>query len=397
MIYFIHDTVNRTIKIGHAWNPRKRLSTLQISTPNKLELLGTIAGTKRIEQRVHALVWMHYAPTLGGIHPRRLCVQGEWFDDCILPFVRELMADPKRFLESDRPPARKRPATRDASLHQGKLVLAFDSGEEFNESFVLRAASPALALEALGDIAVARLPFLAQTGRITRLCVTACPAREVDLRGAFVTSRCEPRDGLLVAFVSQPYGGLVTYNGIKQYAYHWLHGVPDELCDDSIPRRSMPTGQFSVLLREFTHTLTRNQCVMSKEIPQVVMGLVPRMICVLPKGELRSKANRKAANVRRRRQPGKAAARDGIVYFIQDTVSLAIKIGFCLKDPEKRLAALQTGNSNFLRLLGHIPGTESHEKLLHSRFSSFRLSGEWFSVDMLGEVEVILKWGSVQA
>ena len=111
-------------------------------------------------------------------------MRGEWFDDRILPFVRELMADPKRFLGADKTSTKPRPAIRDASLHQAKLVLAFDSGEEFNESFVLRAASPALALAALDDIAVGRLPFLAHTARVTRLVVAACPAREVSLRGA---------------------------------------------------------------------------------------------------------------------------------------------------------------------------------------------------------------------
>ncbi len=98
MIYFIHDVSSRTIKIGHGWNPRNRLSTFQTSTPNKLVLLGTIAGTKRIEQRVHELVWMHCAPGPGETYARPLWLQGEWFDDRILPFVRELMTDPKRFL-----------------------------------------------------------------------------------------------------------------------------------------------------------------------------------------------------------------------------------------------------------------------------------------------------------
>ena len=47
MIYFIHDETNRTIKIGCSWNPQRRLSDLQISTSNKLVLLGQIAGMKK--------------------------------------------------------------------------------------------------------------------------------------------------------------------------------------------------------------------------------------------------------------------------------------------------------------------------------------------------------------
>jgi hypothetical protein len=395
--YFIHDPVSRAIKIGHGWNPRSRLSTFQISTPNKLVLLGQIAGTKRTEQKVHELVCMYCAPTLGETHDRPLRVRGEWFDDRILPFVRELIADPKRFLAADRSRARTRPAIRDASLHQGKLVLAFDSGEEFHESFVLRAASSTLALAALGDIATARLPFLAHTVQITRVVVTACPAREVSLRGTFVTRRCEPRDGLSVVFNSSPDGWLATECGIKQYAYRWLHGVPDELCDETNPLRAMPTGHFSALLRQFTQALQRNQCVISEGNPLVVRGLVPREICVLPKGELRCKTNRRAAT-RKRQRPTDEVARDrnGIVYFIQDTSILAVKIGFCLKNPGKRMGELQVGNANLLRLIGHVPGLESHEKILHSRFSQFLLQGEWFSQAILSDISTILRYGSVR-
>jgi hypothetical protein len=84
------------------------------------------------------------------------------------------------------------------------------------------------------------------------------------------------------------------------------------------------------------------------------------------------------------------------VYFIQDTVTLTIKIGFCLKNPEKRLAALQTGNSNLLRLFGHIAGSSLHEKLLHKRFTEFRLSGEWFSTGIIEAIEAIMRCKSVE-
>ena len=397
MIYFIHDVPSRTIKIGHGWNPRTRLSTFQTSTPNKLILLGTIPGTKRIEEKVHELVCRHCAPGPGETYARPLWLQGEWFDDRILPFVRELLTDYKRFLGVDRPPAKSRSTIRDASVHQGKLFLAFDSGEEFHESFVLRAASPALAMSALGNIAAARLPFLAHTAQITRLSMTTCPTSEVRFRGTFVTRRCEPSDGFSVAFNSMPGGALATYNGIKQYVYRWLHGVPDELCDDTNPRRSCPTSQFSALLCQFAQALNRNQCVISQGNPLVVMGLVPRVICVLPKGELRSKTNRQAAT-RRRQRPTEQPPRDrnGIVYFIQDMFNLAVKIGFCLRNPDKRRADLQVGNANLLRLIGHISGLESEEKLLQARFSQFHLQGEWFSPTILGDVSTILRYRSVR-
>src|SRR5205809_32131 len=87
VIYFIHDQTSRSIKIGCAWNPQQRLSTLQISTSNPLALLGEIAGMKKVEKEVHGLVYRHCGKLPG---ERPLCVNGEWFDDRILPFVNEL-------------------------------------------------------------------------------------------------------------------------------------------------------------------------------------------------------------------------------------------------------------------------------------------------------------------
>ena len=83
------------------------------------------------------------------------------------------------------------------------------------------------------------------------------------------------------------------------------------------------------------------------------------------------------------------------MYFIQDAVTLAIKIGFCLKNPRKRLAALQTGNSNAMRLLGHVPGSELHERRLHERFSQFHIQGEWFGGAIQAAIEAILTCSSL--
>jgi hypothetical protein len=92
MIYFIHNQTNHTIKIGCGWNPNRRLSTLQISTSDTLVLLGSIPGTKKTEREVHLLVFRHHPlnSTEPGVRP--VWVQGEWFDDRILPFVKELLA-----------------------------------------------------------------------------------------------------------------------------------------------------------------------------------------------------------------------------------------------------------------------------------------------------------------
>lgn len=396
MIYFIHDITNRTIKVGHATDVRKRLSQLQISTSNKLVLLGTIAGTKRTEKKVHDLICEHCVPRPGEPYTRPLCVKGEWFDDRILPFVEELMKSPKQFLDLDKKPS-TRPVVRDASLHEGKIVLVFDSGETFQERFILRAASPDHALGALQGIARGRLPFLANTVRITQISVPGRPTRSLDLRGAFATQRCMPRDGLSVVFNSEAGGSFSTIDGIKQYSNRWLHGVPDELCDLTKPYGNDPTSHFRALLHGFAQVLIQSQCVITASNPLPVRGLMPGGLCRLPKGELRSNANKRAAAIQKRLRPRQVLPpRDGVVYFIQDVVKLDIKIGFCLKKPEKRLAALQTGNSNALRLLGHVLGSEAHESLLHARFKQHRLQGEWFADVIQEEIERIARHASIE-
>jgi hypothetical protein len=61
------------------------------------------------------------------------------------------------------------------------------------------------------------------------------------------------------------------------------------------------------------------------------------------------------------------------------------------------LAALQTGNPNPLRLLGHLCGSRTHEKLLHSRFTQFRIQGEWFSRAISADIQSMLHYRSVAA
>lgn len=70
----------------------------------------------------------------------------------------------------------------------------------------------------------------------------------------------------------------------------------------------------------------------------------------------------------------------GYVYFIQGLCGGAIKIGFS-KNPEKRLAELQTGYPDTLTILLMIPGTEATERAIHREFEASRLKGEWFRPD----------------
>lgn len=78
------------------------------------------------------------------------------------------------------------------------------------------------------------------------------------------------------------------------------------------------------------------------------------------------------------------------VYFIQQGDSGAIKIG-CSKNPSQRLAGLQTGHSEPLRLLTCAVGSQAQERALHDRFAHLRVSGEWFrpADDLLAYIRLV--------
>lgn len=70
------------------------------------------------------------------------------------------------------------------------------------------------------------------------------------------------------------------------------------------------------------------------------------------------------------------------VYLIEATESRRLKIGVA-RDPLRRLATLQTGSPEPLRLLHtrHCETTraaKSLERALHRRFEPFHIHGEWF-------------------
>lgn len=67
------------------------------------------------------------------------------------------------------------------------------------------------------------------------------------------------------------------------------------------------------------------------------------------------------------------------VYFMQIGNNGPIKIGIA-ENIASRLADLETGCPWPLKVIAHIPnGGMAVERKLHRRFSSFRMSGEWFS------------------
>ena len=61
----------------------------------------------------------------------------------------------------------------------------------------------------------------------------------------------------------------------------------------------------------------------------------------------------------------------------------SVKFGFS-KDPDRRLASLQTGSSDGLHLLETVAVPEDsvreYERLLHREFAHLRCRGEWFAI-----------------
>lgn len=67
-----------------------------------------------------------------------------------------------------------------------------------------------------------------------------------------------------------------------------------------------------------------------------------------------------------------------MIYFIKSKNH--VKIGYS-KNPEERLAELQTGNPIRLKLLATFPGDAKTEKGLHEAFAKYHWQGEWFRFD----------------
>lgn len=70
--------------------------------------------------------------------------------------------------------------------------------------------------------------------------------------------------------------------------------------------------------------------------------------------------------------------RASTIYFIQAGDAGPIKIGFTSGCPLDRMANLQTGSPDELRLVAHARGTQEDERELHKRFAHLRMRGEWF-------------------
>lgn len=75
-------------------------------------------------------------------------------------------------------------------------------------------------------------------------------------------------------------------------------------------------------------------------------------------------------------RPGRPVCIQGSIYFAR--CGEAVKIGFSAR-PAHRLRDLQIGSAEPVELIGWMPGSPAVERLLHHRFASLRIRGEWFS------------------
>lgn len=82
------------------------------------------------------------------------------------------------------------------------------------------------------------------------------------------------------------------------------------------------------------------------------------------------------------------------VYFVENTETGRIKVGFTTGSVTNRLRALQTGSDCALRLLGVIAALQENgttERQLHLSFSKHRHRGEWFTSEIFPEVIRLLR------
>ena len=97
---------------------------------------------------------------------------------------------------------------------------------------------------------------------------------------------------------------------------------------------------------------------------------------------------------------------DTYVYFIQEfrlaksQAKSPVKIGIA-KDPDKRLACMQTGNASELKIIAKIGPFDRDrarliEKAFHGCFAKQRIGGEWFSGKVANRL-VMLSDGNIDS
>lgn len=144
MIYFILDRDAALVKIGHAIDPWRRLSQIQVSNPSKLEIVAVQGGGPVEEAQLH--------DRFAASHFR-----GEWFrfDPELQAFVAEL-GEPAR-------PLRANDTTKFWGMQQIEVAQAtgISQGMLSRLQRGLRRASPeaAITLQRLTGVSAIRLVF----------------------------------------------------------------------------------------------------------------------------------------------------------------------------------------------------------------------------------------------
>jgi hypothetical protein len=84
----------------------------------------------------------------------------------------------------------------------------------------------------------------------------------------------------------------------------------------------------------------------------------------------------------------------GWIYFVQCGNAGSIKIGWA-RDPERRIAQLQTAQPSPLKMIGVLPGTQKAEREVQAMFAHGRMRGEWFkrSAVLEGVTRLLLEKG----
>lgn len=114
MVYFILNRTTSEIKIGYSKDPKRRLTTLQTSTPHELVLLGTVQGGLEYESAYH-----------DKFEKSRL--QGEWFRGDILPDVRAILAR-----EAKNPPQKRTNVIVSGDYYFNDLALVHKALDEIH-------------------------------------------------------------------------------------------------------------------------------------------------------------------------------------------------------------------------------------------------------------------------
>jgi len=96
--------------------------------------------------------------------------------------------------------------------------------------------------------------------------------------------------------------------------------------------------------------------------------------------EFKNKFNRCPFVSFKERLESKVSHEEGYVYIIGNLDAEICKIGFS-KNPKERIRSIQTGCPYVLKIILLFEAEKYTETRLHHKYSKYKLSGEWFSIE----------------